>query len=310
MFTHSVFWLWFAGLIYLDIGFAVVRKELMAARGLEKLIALGPVFVAAPMAVFGAEHFVDARIIMTLVPAWMPAHLFWAYFVGCAWIAAATSLAAMKCVRLSATLLGVAFFLFVLMMDLPGAISNPANRLGWSLALMQASFASGAWALAGSLSLAPHAGKRNGTIFNGTTFNRMLFHRTIGSWMIQIGRFVVAIAVIYFGVEQLLRPEFLPGVPDSKLTPTWIPLHALWGYPVGAFLVIAGAALLLKKRPRTAAASIGAMMTLLTVFLYVPIWAVTRDPSQMTEAINFVFDTLLYGGTALLVAGALPTETK
>lgn len=303
MFTHSVFWLWFAGLVYLDIGFAVVRKDWITARGLDKLIALGPVFVASSLAVFAAEHFVDARIIMTLVPAWMPAHLFWAYFVGCAWIAAATSLAAMKYVRLSGTLLGVAFFLFVLMMDLPGAISHPGNRLGWNFVLRESAFASGAWALAGSQSLWANKEKQNRMISNA-----MISNATISNWMILIGRFFVAAAAIYFGVEQLLHPEFSPGVPDTKLTPVWVPLHALWGYPVGAFLVVAGAALLLNKRPRTAAASIGALMTVLTVCLYVPILAVTRDPSQMTEAINFVFDTLLFGGTALLVARAMPAE--
>ena len=72
--------------------------------------------------------------------------------------------------------------------------------------------------------------------------------------------------------------------------------------------MVAGAALLLNKRPRTAAATIGLVMTLLTLFLYVPILAVTQDPSQMTEAINFVFDTLLFGGTALLVARAMPAN--
>lgn len=293
MFTHSVFWLWFAGLVYLDIGFAVVRKDWITARGLDKLIALGPVFVASPLAVFAAEHFVDARIIMTLVPAWMPAHLFWAYFVGCAWIAAATSLAAMKYLRLSGTLLGVAFFLFVLMMDLPATIAHPGNRMGWNFVLRESAFASGAWALAGSQSPDWKTAKRNWMGAN---------------WMILIGRFFVAAAAIYFGVEQLLHPEFLPGVPDTKLTPAWVPLHALWGYPVGAFLVVAGVALLLNKRPRTSAALIGALMTLLTVGLYVPILAVTRDPSQMTEAINFVFDTLLFGGTALLVARAIAVE--
>jgi uncharacterized membrane protein YphA (DoxX/SURF4 family) len=126
--------------------------------------------------------------------------------------------------------------------------------------------------------------------------------------MTLVGRFCVALAAIYFGFEQLFHPDFLPGVPDAKLTPAWIPLHALWGYPVGAFLVLAGTALLLNQRPRTAAAAIGALMTLLTVCLYVPIWAVTRDPSQMVEAINFVFDTLLFGGAALLVARAMSAE--
>lgn len=293
LFTHFVFWLWFAGLTFIIAGLVAVRKELVTARGMNKLIALGPAFVAAPLAVFGAEHFVDARDIVQLVPVWMPARLFWTYFVGCSLLAAATSLVATKFLRLSATLLGAMFFLFVLMMDLPGAIADPRNRLGWILALRQSAFAGGAWALAGSLSPSSQAGKRNWKIANS---------------MILFGRFAVAIAVIVFGLDQLLHPEFAPGVPDSKLTPAWVPLHALWGYPVGAFLIVAGAALLLNKRPRTAAACIGMLMTLLTICLYLPILAVTRDPSQMTEAINFVFDTLLFGGTALLVARALSAE--
>lgn len=287
MFTHFIFWLWFAGLTFLVGGLVVGREQLVTARGLDKLIALGPVFVASPLAVFGAEHFVDSRDIMQLVPVWMPAHLFWTYFVGCSLLAAATSFVAMRFVRLSATMLGVMFFLFVLMMDLPGAISDRGNWLGWTLMLRESAFGGGAWALAGSQSWGSLAGKRN--------------------WMILIGRFFVAIAAIFFGAAQLLHPALAPGVPDTKLTPAWVPLHALWGYPVGAFLVVGGAALLLNQRPRTAAASIGALMTLLTVCLYLPILAVTRDPSQMTEAINFVFDTLLFGGTALLVAKALPT---
>jgi hypothetical protein len=295
VFTHFVFWLWFAGLVFLAAGLLTVRKELATARVLDKLIALGPVFVAAPLAVFGAEHFVDARSIMRLVPAWMPAHLFWTYFVGCAWFAAATSLVSVKFVRLSATLLGVAFFLFVLMMDLPGAISEPGNRIGWSLALRQLAYAGGAWALAGSLSPGSQTNRQNGMI---------------ARCMILFGRFTVAIAAIFWGVEQLLYPQFAPGVPDTKLTPAYIPLHALWGYPVGAILLVAGTALLFNKKPRTAAALIGALMTLLTVLLYTPIWAVTRDPPQMTEAINFVFDTMLFGGMALLVARAMPAATR
>lgn len=288
MFTHFVFWLWFAGLVYLAAGFAILRKQLVAARGMDKLIALGPVFVGAPMAVFAAEHFTAARDIMQLVPAWLPHRLFITYFVGSVWIAAATSLVTRKFVRLSSTLLGVAFFLFVLMMDLPGAIKSPGNQLGWTLALRQAAFGAGAWALAGSYSAESHTRKQN--------------------WMILIGRIIVATATIRFGFENFLHPEILPGVPDTKLTPAWVPLHTFWGYPVGAFLVVAGAALLLNKRPRAAAAWVGALMTLLTVCLYVPILAVARDPAQMVEALNFVFDTLLFGGTALLVAGAMPVE--
>jgi len=288
MFTHLVFWPWLVGLVFLAGGLAAIRKEWVSAHGFDRWIELGPVFVAVPLAVFAAEHFVAAAAMEQIVPAWMPVRLFWAYFVGCALIAAATSLVAVKFVRLSATLLGIMFLLFVLMLELPFAIAHPGDRLGWNFVLRETSFAGGAWALAGSQGWNSQSGKLN--------------------WMILVGRFSLAAAVIYFGFEQVLHPEFTPGVPDVKLTPSWVPLHAMWGYPVGVFLVLAGAALLTHIKPRISACWIGVLMTLLTAFLYLPILAVTRDPSQMTDAINFVADTLLFGGMALLVARALSPE--
>jgi uncharacterized membrane protein len=278
MFTHLVFWPWFVGLVFLIVGLVAIGGELLTARGLDRWIALGPVLLAAPLATFASEHFVSASSMAQLVPAWMPARLFWAYFVGCALIAAATSLVAMRLVRLSATLLGVMFLLFVLLLYLPFAITHPVNRMGWNFTLRESTFAGGAWALAGR------------------------------RWMILFGRFALALAAIYFGLEQILHPEFTPGVPDTKLTPTFVPLHAFWGYPVGAFLILAGAALLLKLHPRTAAASIGILMTLLSVFFFLPLLALTHDPAQMPDAINFVADTLLYGGAALLVARSFSTN--
>jgi hypothetical protein len=107
-----------------------------------------------------------------MVPSWMPAHLFWAYFVGCALFAAATSLTVRKFVRLSFTLLGLMFFLFVCMMPIPNPLADPKNRFAWAYALRDLSFAGGAWALA--------------------------------------GRIVIAIAAIFFAVEFFLHPEFAP----------------------------------------------------------------------------------------------------
>lgn len=292
MFTHLVFWPWFTGLTFLIAGLIAVRKELVAARGLDKLIVLGPVFVAAPLATFGAEHLVMPQVMREGVPVWMPARLFWAYFVGFALIAAATSLVANRFIRLSGTLLGVMFLLFVLMIHLPNALAEPKDRLGWTIVLRETAFAGGAWALAGSWT----RGARTGT----------------WKWMIVFGRLSMAFAAIFFGIQQLLHADFAPGVPSAKLTPAGVPLHAWWGYPVGAVLLVTGVALLLNsvhhQRPRTAGVWIGVLMTLLTAGLYLPILLMTRDPSQMIEAINYVFDTLMFGGMALLVARAMSAE--
>jgi hypothetical protein len=43
------------------------------------------------LAVFAAEHFTAAQDLMRIVPSWLPSPLFWIYFVGAAWLAAAIS---------------------------------------------------------------------------------------------------------------------------------------------------------------------------------------------------------------------------
>ncbi len=290
MFSSTNFWICSVGLLYLIAGILVVRKDVSAARGWDKLITLGCVFFAAPLAAFATEHFRGARFLQNMVPSWMPAHLFVAYFVGCALLAAATSLIARKFVRLSSSLLGLMFFLFVCMIHIPNALAHPKDRFAWAVALRDLSFSGGAWALAGLHTRASSL--------------------KAAKWMTLFGRIVVGIAVIFFAVEHFLHPEFAPGVPLPKVTPLWVPLCPLWGYLAGIILFVAGLGLVLNKKSRIAAASIGALMTFLTVFLYLTILILAHGGStpQINEAINYVADTLLYAGAALALASALPKE--
>jgi uncharacterized membrane protein len=281
----------FAGLVYLVAGVFVRRNEISAARGWDKLISLGCVFIAVSLAVFAPEHLRGGpAYIQEMAPSYMPARWFWPYFVGCALLAAATSLTVRKFVRLSSTLLGLMFFLFVCMIYLPGALAHPANRFGWIFALRDLSFAAGAWALAGQQSRAwsPQQSK----------------------WMILFGRMVIAIAAIFFAVQHFLHPEFAPGVPLEKLMPSWVPFPSVWGNLAGAILLAAGIGLALNKHSRIAAASIGALMTALTLFLYLPILILAHGGSvpQINEELNYVADTLLYAGAALALASALPRD--
>jgi uncharacterized membrane protein len=290
MLSSTNFWMCSAGLVYLAAGIFILRKELSAASGWDKLISLGCVFIAVSLAIFAPEHFRGPEFVQNSVPSWMPAHLFWAYLVGCALLAAATSLTARKFVRLSSTLLGLMFFLFVCMIHLPNALAHPKDRFAWAVALRDLAFAGGAWALAGlhgRVSL-PQPSK----------------------WMIRFGRIVVAIAAIFFAVEHFLHPEFAPGVPLEKMTPSWVPFLSAWGYLAGAILLAAGVGLALNKKPRLAAASIGALMTVLTVFLYLLILILSLGGSapEINEGLNYVADTLLFAGAALVLASALPRD--
>ena len=290
MLSSTNFWMYFAGLIYLVAGVFILRKEISAARGWDKLITLGCIFFAVPLAVFAPEHFRGPEFVQNSVPSWMPAHWFWPYFVGCALLAAATSLTLRKFVRLSSTLLGLMFFLFVCMIYLPSALENPTDRFAWTFLLRDLSFAAGAWALAGlhSRASSPQQSK----------------------WMILFGRIVLAIAAIFFGAEHFLHPEFAPGVPLQKMTPSWVPFPSAWAYLAGAILLAAGIALALNKKSRIAAASIGALMTALTLFLYLPILILAHGGSmlEINQGIDNVFDTLLFAGAGLVLASALPRD--
>lgn len=276
----------FAGLIYLFAGIFILRKEIRAARGWDKLITLGPVFIAVPLAVFAPEHFRGPEFVQNMVPSWMPAHWFWPRLVGCALLAAATSLTVRKFVRLSSTLLALMFSLFVCMIYLPSALTHPTNRFAWIYALRDLSFAGGAWALAGLHSRA--------------------WSPQVSKWMILFGRIVIAMAAIFYGVQHFLHPQFAPGVPLELVTPSWMPFPSVWAYIAGAILLAAGIGLALNKQSRMAAASIGALMTVLTLFLYVIILIRAHGAPEINEGLNYVADTLLYAGAALVLASALP----
>lgn len=281
--SSFVFWPCCAGPLVLVTGLVSFRKEIAAASALDKLGTLASVFVAASLAVFAAEHIAGARILVRLVPAWMPARLFWAYFVGFALLAASLSLTFQKIVRWSTLLLAIMFFLFVASIHIPNVITHPKDGIFWAVMLRDLGFSAGILAFAAHL-------RQKRTLTN-------------------IGRLGFAIPVIFFGVEYFLRPQTAPGVPLEKLTPAWVPFPPLWAYLTGAILLASGTALLFNKRSKQAATAIGLTMTVITVVLYFPLLFMASGTSQIAEGFNYVADTLLFAGVALLLASAMPPNS-
>ncbi len=275
-----------AGILLFILALWAAKSDIARARGLDKIVALNNLCFAAPLAVFGALHLAAAESIKPMVPSYMPWPLFWAYFFGFALLAASLSIATKILVPWSGLLFGVAMFSFVAMMDIPGALANPGDRFGWTLAIRELTFGGGGWILAGNAMSGP--GK-----------NRL----------ITVGRVLVAIAAIFYGVEHFLHPLACPGVPLEKLMPAWIPARLLIGYLTGAILLVAGACILLAKKTRMAATYLGTWIVLLVVFVYGPILiAQITDPNTAVqiEGINYFFDTLLFAGTILALASASP----
>jgi len=282
----AAFWPGVLGISFLVVGIVTYRRDLQTSpRYAFGLTALGPVLVAASIAAFAGEHFTAAPILARLVPKWMPARLFIAYFVGAAHLAAASSFVARRYIRWSSLGLALMFGLFVLLMDLPAALTHPAVRISWSLAARETTFAMGALALFATVTrrYRPHRA------------------RTLATMV----RFWTAAVLIFYGVENILYPQFAPGVPDTTPTQAWIPLPILIAYATGTLLVAFGIAMFVDKYASAAAAGCGLFMTLLTVALYVPQWVIARGVAQQVTAINFVFDTLLFAGTLLMISRAI-----
>jgi uncharacterized membrane protein len=271
-----------AGMLILVIGLYTFRNELATRRGLDRIVALGPVFVAAPIASFGMEHFTATKAIAGMVPGWLPGHLFWALFVGVCHIGAALSIVIRKYVGITAGLLGLMIFLFVCLIHIPGVAGAPTTTILWVVALRDLAFSGGALSVA--------AAQAEG------------WKPQVRQSFILLARLFIAVSVTFLGVEQFLHPKLAPGVPLALLTPVWIPGHAFWGYLTGAIFVVAGVCMMINRKTRLAATWLGFVILLLVVLIYFPIDVGKPD---IETGLNYLMDTLLYSGSVLSLAKAV-----
>jgi len=279
-----------AGILLFLIALWAAKTDMARARGLDKIVALSNLCFAIPLAVFGALHLSGVEFVLPVVPSYMPWRLFWAYFVGVALLAASLSIATKVQVRWSGLLFGIMMLLFVVTLDTKGALAHPRDRFVWTYVLRESSFAGGGWILAGNALREQGRGRGQ-------------------SALITVGRLILAIAAIFYGIEHFLHPTGVPGVPLEKMMPAWIPARMLVGYLTGAILLIAGVSILLAKKTRLAATHLGTWILLLVLFIYGPILiASLANPSTdvKIDGINYFADTLLFGGAILALASASP----
>jgi uncharacterized membrane protein len=278
-----------AGVALFLIGVWAAKNDIAQARGLDKIVALANLCFAVPLAVFGALHLFGPQFVKDLVPRYMPGRMFWVYFVGCALIAASLSIATKIGVRWSGLLVGTMMFMFVAMLYLPSGLRHLHARITWTIVFRESSFGGAGWILA--------AVAKDG--WRGKT-------RTT---LITVGRIVIALAAIFFGIQHFLHPLGLPGVPLQKEMPTWVSGRVLIDYVTGAALLVTGASSLLNRKTRDLAACVGGWILLMVLVIYGPVLIMAlSDPSigVNVEGINYFADTLLFAGVILALASASP----
>ena len=287
MISPLTFWPSALGLGFLLAGLWTYRRDLLSesAPARVRFVALGPVLVAASLATFAGEHFTEATTFVTLVPKWLPARLFITYFVGVAHLAAALSFVARRYIRWSAIFLALLFALIVLLLWVPGVVARPGARMAWIVAVRETTFSMGALAL-----------------FGTAVRDRW---PTRASSLAAVARVWTGVVLIFYGIEHFIHPEYSPGVPDTQVTASWVPLPLVLAYLTGTLLIAFGIAMFVRKYASSGGTFAGLLMLLLTLVLYVPQLFLAGSVSEEITAINFVADTLLFAGTMLLITKAI-----
>ena len=243
------------------------------------------------MLVYPVLHFVYTNFVASIIPPWIPWHMFWTYFTAITIMAAGVSIILKKHAQLAATLLGIEIFLFCALIhvflifhesgdpwaeramfgDLPGRLINAPKDLGLSGAAF---------------------------IFAGTQSEAF---RTSGrDNVLAVGRVIFALCVAAFGVLHFVCPAFAPGIPPMSASISFpIPGHLFWVYLTGATFLVLAASILTNQRAREAAMLLGLMIVLFDLLTWVPVFAV--HPMELTG--NWLKDVGIAGG-AFILGGA------
>lgn len=101
--------------------------------------------------VFGLSHFVYADFTAGMVPAWIPAPLFWAWATGVGHFAAGLAILSGILSRLAATLLAAMMGSFALLLHLPRVVADPTSQLEWTMLAVATMLAGAAWVIRAGL---------------------------------------------------------------------------------------------------------------------------------------------------------------
>lgn len=115
--------------------------------------------------------------------------------------------------------------------------------------------------------------------------------------MATLARWFIGIALVAFGIQQLVHREF--GTRLIPKLPAWIPWHPVWACVTGVVLIVAGGAIVCGKKARWAGLLLGAIGLLSVLLLYLPRLAGSlHDGGLWTNTGK----ALMLSGAGLLVA--------
>lgn len=123
-----------------------------------RLARVSRYLLAVSLIVFGVDHFLALAPIGTLIPNWIPWHVFWIAFFGAGFIAAGVSIGLNILLRWGAACIGLMYAIWVFTLHLPTVLGlyvipdRQEHPALWSSLFIAIAMWGGSWALARSQS--------------------------------------------------------------------------------------------------------------------------------------------------------------
>lgn len=128
----SASWLGICEPLAIAMGFLIL-SALASPEPDARLQTIGRKVFGVCCLVFGLAHFQYAAFTASMVPAWLPLPLFWAWATGAGHFAAGLAILSGIQARLGAGLLTAMFGVFVVALHIPRIIGSPTSHLEWTM---------------------------------------------------------------------------------------------------------------------------------------------------------------------------------